>query len=63
MKPAVLCLMLLILPAVSACNSATIAEPGVRAMVPALGTPGPGAGGGRRAQRPPGALPLLRAQA
>ena len=63
MKPAVLCLMVLILLALGACNSATIVEPGLRAVVPALGNPGPGGGGGRRAQRPPDALQPLRGQA
>ena len=63
MKPAVLCLLLLILVAVSACNSATISEPGVRASVPAVGIPGPGGGGGRRAQSKPDFLPPLSAQA
>lgn len=55
MKYALPCLLVLIVLAVVACGRVTAAGTEARAIVPASGTPGLSGGGGKRAERRPGA--------
>ena len=55
MKYALPCLLVLIVLAVVACSQVTAAGTEARATAPATGSPGLSGGGGKRAERRPGA--------